>query len=72
MKMGLVCNACGKKIKFENGMPVEDFLRVKKDWGYFSSKDGKTMKFVLCEPCCDKLAKTFKFDAAYEDTVELL
>lgn len=57
------CNMCGKQIKKikESDHPIfADNLRIQKDWGYFSNKDGVTDEFNLCEECYDKLIKQFK------------
>ena len=34
----IFCNACGKELKVDNGIPKEDFIRICKSWGYFSKK----------------------------------
>ena len=66
------CNKCAKLIAVENGIPREDFIRVKKDWGYFSKKDGITWKLVLCEECSERLVREFAVPVQVEDTVEFL
>lgn len=53
------CNSCGKKIKTENGLLVEDAFEAAKDWGYFSKKDLERHKFVLCEKCYDRITSEF-------------
>lgn len=49
---GVVCNQCNKEI-------IGDYLRVKKEWGYFSDKDTQIHEFALCEKCYDMLVSTF-------------
>ncbi|MBO5509587.1 MAG: hypothetical protein J5962_03900 [Lachnospiraceae bacterium] len=68
----IVCNLCGKNIHVENGIPREDFLEVNKSWGYFSKKDGKTWKFVVCEECMDSFVKSFAVPYNEVDTTELV
>lgn len=55
----LICNRCGKKQRIERGIPVEEFLKVTKSWGYFSRKDGQTDTFCLCEDCYDQMTAAF-------------
>ncbi len=53
----IVCNRCGKKININK---YEDFLDVKKTWGYHSNFDGETHSFQLCTCCYNKLIGSFK------------
>ena len=46
------CNRCNKLI-------TGDCLEVNKEWGYFSNKDTRIDKFVLCEKCYDEIIKGF-------------
>ena len=55
----LICNACGRTQRMEQGIPVEEFLEVTKSWGYFSHKDGRTQHFCLCEDCYDQITAAF-------------
>lgn len=57
------CNCCGREIK------GEDFLEVEKQWGYFSSKDGVTECFDLCEECYDKLVSGFKISPERKEII---
>ena len=70
--MNIVCNMCGKNIPVENNIPREDFIEINKAWGYFSRKDGKTWKFVVCEECADRLAGQMKIPHEVCDTIELV
>ena len=38
----------------------EDYLQVKKAWGYFSSKDLTGHAFNMCEACYDEMISNFK------------
>ncbi len=67
-----VCNKCGKKFSKVNDIYREDFLEVTKDWGFFSTKDGKTYRFAICEDCCENLIKSFQVPADIVDTTELV
>ena len=53
------CNCCGRVIS-EKGSTREDYLEVKKVWGYFSSKDLAGHKFNMCENCYDQMISRFK------------
>lgn len=68
----IVCNKCGREIAYEKGIATEDYLAVKKSWGYFSRKDGMTNSFILCEDCSDNLMRSFKIPVSEADTTELL
>ncbi len=66
------CNKCGKVIEMKNGIAHEDYIFIRKEWGYFSAKDGKTQEFVMCEKCMKKLEKDFVIPSRWVDTVEML
>lgn len=53
MHSKIICNKCGKIVKYKNGVLMEDFCEVTKDWGFFSKKDLETHIFNLCEDCYD-------------------
>lgn len=74
MKKGnhIFCNCCGKKIRQENNILLEDVLCVKKSWGYFSEKDGSVHEFDLCEGCYDRLVKQFVLPVKISGQKELL
>jgi ribosomal-protein-alanine N-acetyltransferase len=70
--MNIVCNICGKTIQVENGIPREDFIEIKKSWGYFSDKDGSRWSFNICESCADRLAEQCTVPVDITDNTELL
>ena len=35
----MYCNACGKKLKMQHDVLLEDAFEAKKQWGFFSKKD---------------------------------
>lgn len=72
MENNIICNVCGRELVVEKGIPKEDFICVKKNWGYFSKKDGKTYKFIICEQCADLFVEGFAKAAEVVDTTELL
>lgn len=69
---GLKCNVCGKEIYSENGVIKEDFVEIRKNWGYFSKKDGETHRFIICEGCYDKRISLLKIPVEITETKELL
>lgn len=68
----IVCNQCGKELKIENEIVLEDRLSVDKSWGYFSEKDGILHSFDLCEKCYDNLIKGFIIPVSKKNQRELL
>lgn len=48
------CNMCGRKIIFGEKHDKEDYLLIRKEWGYFSRKDGKRYTIRMCEECFDR------------------
>ena len=50
----LICNQCGRELLQEKGVCCEDFVRITKKWGYFSSKDLQKHTLILCETCYDR------------------
>lgn len=66
------CNCCGKILKIEKNTVCEDFVRIKKSWGYFSKKDGITQEFVLCEQCIEKLVAGFTVPIEEYETKEMI
>lgn len=69
---GVACNCCGQIIMAEHGVLKEDVISIRKDWGYFSDKDGITHYFDLCEKCYDRMIKNFQIPVKAQDTVELI
>lgn len=64
----ICCNKCGRELK---GATKEDALLVTKEWGYFSEKDLERHRFVLCEPCYDKMIAGFAIPVTIEEQTEL-
>lgn len=72
MEKRIICNCCGKEIKVENGIAMEDYLPIKKEWGYFSGKDGSRQECVLCEACWDNIASRFRIPVSATEITELV
>lgn len=68
----LRCNNCGRELKTENGILVEDAFVASKEWGYFSKKDLQVHSFVLCESCCDKIASKFQIPVTVTEKREVM
>ena len=68
----IYCNKCGKQLKICNGIVHEDFVFVKKAWGYYSKKDGTTQEFVFCEECMERLERELVLPAKQYETTEML
>ncbi len=67
----MYCNACGKKLKMQHDVLLEDAFEAKKQWGFFSKKDMKLHSFVLCEECYDRITAQFVIPPDVSDVTEL-
>ena len=43
----------------------------KKQWGYFSKRDGEIHSFLLCEDCYDEMVKKFVIPPMVTEATEL-
>ena len=68
----MYCNFCGKEIETRNNANKEEYLFIKKEWGYFSKKDGQIHSFWVCESCYDKWIEQFCIPVKVEEKTELL
>lgn len=72
MEKKIVCNCCGREIEIKHGIPIQDYLQVRKEWGYFSKKDGEIQEFCLCEDCYDKITGAFLYPVRSAEVTELM
>lgn len=70
--LAVTCNACGKTLRVENGMLLEEAIAVRHPFGYFSSMDGEIHSFDLCEDCYRKWISSFRIPVKIEENTELL
>lgn len=68
---GLCCNGCGRILQLENGILREDVFEGKKQWGYFSKRDGQIHSFLLCEDCYDAMVEKFVVPPEVTEATEL-
>lgn len=68
----IICNKCGKKLEENAAIVLEDFISIKKEWGYFSKKDGIVWEMVLCENCADWLEKQMVVPVKKRNLTELI
>ena len=69
----IYCNGCGRALSMDhNDILTEDALIVRKEWGYFSSRDLRVHQFVLCEQCYDKMTEQFVLPVTKTDKNEAL
>jgi hypothetical protein len=68
----IYCNSCGKLLKEENGILIEDAFEATKEWGYFSGRDMEVHHFNLCEECYDKLIASFAIPIEVRKKLEVL
>lgn len=66
------CNCCGKVLEVDKDIVCEDFVRVKKQWGYFSKKDGITQEFLICEQCVENVTAGFAVPVKEYETTEMI
>ena len=72
MEKKIMCNCCGKTIGTEKDLPKQDYLYIKKEWGYFSKKDGKIQEFRLCEECYDEWIRSFRIPVRSIEATEFV
>lgn len=70
--MHKVCNKCGKEIKKQNQVYMEDFVEINKEWGYFSQKDGERHQIIMCEECYNDWIDQFLVPVISVDVTELV
>lgn len=68
----IICNNCGREIQEKNGISREDYLYIRKEWGYFSEKDGKIHEFILCEKCYDDIIGDFQKPIKITEVTEFM
>ncbi len=68
----ITCNCCGKRFLASGNTVEKDLLHVKKQWGYFSKKDGIIHDFFVCEECYDTWLENFAIQPEIKNATELL
>lgn len=68
----IICNCCKKIIQEKGTLPMQDFLHIEKEWGYFSEKDGEKQEFDICEECYDKWTALFQIPVKIKEVTELV
>lgn len=68
----VICNACGRYLKVERGLLLEDAFEAKKDWGFFSRRDLERHRFVLCEHCYEQIINKFVIPVSVDAVKEVL
>ena len=66
-----LCNGCGRPSE-TGGDRQEDALRVRKEWGYFSTRDLEIHEFNLCEECYNRLIENFVIPVKISQKIEVL
>lgn len=64
----MVCNCCGREIDEK----VQDYVCIRKTWGFFSHKDGIRHEVTVCESCYDEWEQRFVLPAEVTEVSELL
>ena len=60
----ILCDSCGKSC--HNGYNYA-YAKMTAKWPYGSDKDLENHEVYLCEPCYDKVVKTFNIQVRSED-----
>lgn len=68
----VVCNMCQKHLTVEQGILKEGCCSIEQHFGYFSTRDGQTEKFDLCEACYDTVTNALKIPIEIVEINELL
>lgn len=68
----IYCNKCGKAICLKEEVEKADYLKIEKNWGYFSNKDGICQSIHICEGCYDEWVKSFVILPDEKENTELL
>ncbi|MCM1088288.1 MAG: hypothetical protein NC419_09030 [Muribaculaceae bacterium] len=66
------CNCCNKELLVENGILKDECIHISHDFGYFSTRDGETHQFDLCEECYTKIVAKFQIPVETTQRQELL
>ena len=69
------CSCCGKEFtvnETEKTILEKEFLHVRKQWGYFSNKDGIIHEFDVCEECYDRWLENFVIPPENRKATELM
>lgn len=69
---GVCCNMCGRSLRVENGILKEGCFHAEHSFGYFSTKDGMSHAWDLCEECYDKMVQGFVIPVEETEKNELL
>ena len=68
----IYCNKCGNLICLEETVEKVDYIKIEKNWGYFSNKDGISHRINICEKCYDELVESFCIPPEERENTELL
>ena len=68
----IYCNKCGKAICLEEAVEKADYVKIQKNWGYFSNKDGVHQEINICQNCYDEMIKSFEIPPTEKENTELL
>lgn len=56
----VICNCCGKEISKDQYGQLEDYITIKKTWGYNSAFDGQVHEYDICNSCYKTWIEMFK------------
>lgn len=59
-----------KKDNIRRKHDKEDYLLIRKEWGYFSRKDGKRYTIRMCEECFDRFVDDCVVSPEIDDVTE--
>jgi len=56
------CDRCGKNVKVENGVPIEDMLMLQKIWSPESHWPDEQHTIEICQDCYEEIINHFNID----------
>jgi hypothetical protein len=56
----VVCNMCGKEIRWNQFGYLEEHLSIEKNWGFGSPHDGDSHSIDICTECYEQIVHNLK------------
>jgi len=66
------CNQCGHSVRTDKFGYFDDYVSIRKEWGYFSASDGEIHHIDICMDCYTEWIKSFTIPPQIVSTIEYL
>jgi len=63
----IICNVCGCSVAKNELGYFDDFVQIKKNWGYHSAYDGQSHEFDICQRCYGLLLEGLAVEPKIEE-----